>query len=175
MGGTYSGNAVSCAAGVAVIETLEKEKVLENAQARSKEFFSALRKLKDDPKTKDIILDVRGLGLMIGIEFNSPAHHAGLPARAGQSDNLQSNKKQMDKVASRVTAKCLEKGMIVLTTSGKHPSVGLKFVLISCQSTRSCVSSRLSTSQRKKRPKRFAFFQSPSWKWRKRARGSSLR
>jgi len=33
-GGTYAGNAVSCAAGVAVAEAMKEEKILENVQAR---------------------------------------------------------------------------------------------------------------------------------------------
>lgn len=34
MGGTYAGNAVSCAAGIAVAEVLEEEKILDNVNAR---------------------------------------------------------------------------------------------------------------------------------------------
>jgi 4-aminobutyrate aminotransferase len=35
MGGTFAGNAVSCAAGVACAEVMQEEKILENVQARS--------------------------------------------------------------------------------------------------------------------------------------------
>jgi 4-aminobutyrate aminotransferase len=34
MGGTYAGNAVSCAAGVAVADVIKEEKILDNVQAR---------------------------------------------------------------------------------------------------------------------------------------------
>ena len=35
MGGTYGGNAVACAAGVATIEAMEEEGIMANAQARA--------------------------------------------------------------------------------------------------------------------------------------------
>jgi 4-aminobutyrate aminotransferase len=34
MGGTYAGNALACAAGVAVLDVFEKENILENVNAR---------------------------------------------------------------------------------------------------------------------------------------------
>ena len=59
MGGTYSGNAVSCAAAIAVVDTFKNDGILDNANTRSTEFFDALRKIKADPKSKGLLLDVR--------------------------------------------------------------------------------------------------------------------
>ncbi|KAI8071655.1 pyridoxal phosphate-dependent transferase [Gongronella butleri] len=73
MGGTYSGNAVACAAANATLKIFEDEKLLENTNARSEQFFSTLRAKLPGLLPKDIQVDVRGLGLMIGIEFlNAP-------------------------------------------------------------------------------------------------------
>jgi 4-aminobutyrate aminotransferase-like enzyme len=84
-GGTYGGNAVACAAGVAVQEAFANEGVLENVEERSKEIFGLLNELKADPKIGETIAEVRGLGLMVGVRifpllpFPSPYLH--LPFR----------------------------------------------------------------------------------------------
>lgn len=65
-GTTYGGNPVACAAGVAVLETIRDEGLLENAAARGRELAAGLRELMAEfPQ----IGDVRGPGLMIGVEF----------------------------------------------------------------------------------------------------------
>lgn len=65
-GTTFGGNPVSCAAGIATIETILKDKLLDNA---AKVGRYALNRLKDMQKDYSVMGDVRGLGLMIGIEF----------------------------------------------------------------------------------------------------------
>jgi 4-aminobutyrate aminotransferase len=65
-GGTYGGNAVACAAGVATIRAMRDEKMIENAAQRGIQLMTGLRKLQEDYSQ---IGDVRGLGLMIGTEF----------------------------------------------------------------------------------------------------------
>ena len=65
-GGTYGGNAVACAAGVATIRALREEKMVENSAARGQQLMTGLRKLQEEFPA---IGDVRGLGLMIGTEF----------------------------------------------------------------------------------------------------------
>ena len=66
IGGTYGGNAVACAAGVATIRAIREEKMLENAQQRGIQLMTGLRKYQEEYPE---IGDVRGLGLMIGTEF----------------------------------------------------------------------------------------------------------
>jgi len=65
-GGTYGGNAVACAAGVATIRAMREEEMLENAILRGVQLTTGLRKLQEEYAQ---IGDVRGLGLMIGSEF----------------------------------------------------------------------------------------------------------
>ena len=66
IGGTYGGNAVACAAGVATIRAMRDEKMLENASERGIQLMTGLRKLQEEYPQ---IGDVRGKGLMIGTEF----------------------------------------------------------------------------------------------------------
>jgi 4-aminobutyrate aminotransferase len=66
IGGTYGGNAVACAAGVATIRALREDKMLENAHERGIQLMTGLRKFQEEYPQ---IGDVRGLGLMIGTEF----------------------------------------------------------------------------------------------------------
>ena len=94
MGGTYAGNAVSCAAGVAVAKAFQEERILENVNARGKEIMDALRAAKSDKTTGKIMYDIRGLGLMVALECQ-PGHG----------------------FASKIQARCMEKDMLVLTTS----------------------------------------------------------
>ncbi|BGP58231.1 hypothetical protein JCM8202_001488 [Rhodotorula sphaerocarpa] len=105
-GGTYGGNPVACAAGVAVQKAFREEGILANVEARSKELFKTLRDLQADPTVGDSIAEVRGLGLMVGIEFKIP----GDPYTPAQG-------KVPAKMASRVQNKCLEKDLLTLTTS----------------------------------------------------------
>ncbi len=66
IGGTYGGNAVACAAGVATIKAMREEKMLENAAERGVQLMTGLRKYQEEYPQ---IGDVRGLGLMVGTEF----------------------------------------------------------------------------------------------------------
>ncbi|KAI9264228.1 pyridoxal phosphate-dependent transferase [Phascolomyces articulosus] len=78
MGGTYSGNAVACAAAKATLEIFDEENILENVNARSEQFFNAFRAKIPSLLPEGVTADIRGLGLMIGIEFmNAPSGIAG--------------------------------------------------------------------------------------------------
>ncbi len=64
---TFGGNPLVCAAGIAVIETIEEENLLENAT----EMGNYTRDKIEQLKQKHSIIDhVRGIGLMIGIQLN---------------------------------------------------------------------------------------------------------
>jgi 4-aminobutyrate aminotransferase len=68
-GSTYGGNPVACAAALATIELLEGG-LVDNAAARGEQAMAGLRELLGRyPKS---VLDVRGKGLMIGVEFADP-------------------------------------------------------------------------------------------------------
>ncbi|HEX6579904.1 MAG TPA: acetyl ornithine aminotransferase family protein [Actinomycetota bacterium] len=65
-GSTYGGNAVSCAAALATIGVIQEELLLENAAKVGDQLMNGLR---DIQSRHDTIREVRGLGLMIGVEF----------------------------------------------------------------------------------------------------------
>ncbi len=65
-GGTYGGNAVACAAGAATVKAMREENMPENARTRGAQLMSHLQRVQLD---FPVIGDVRGLGLMIGVEF----------------------------------------------------------------------------------------------------------
>jgi 4-aminobutyrate aminotransferase len=64
-GGTYGGNPVGCTAITATLEIIERERLLANAGARGAQLLDELTtQLKANPH----VVEVRGLGLMVGIE-----------------------------------------------------------------------------------------------------------
>jgi 4-aminobutyrate aminotransferase len=65
-GSTYGGNPVACAAGLAVLETIREERLIENAAARGRELVAGLGRIAAED---DRIGDIRGPGLMVGVEF----------------------------------------------------------------------------------------------------------
>jgi 4-aminobutyrate aminotransferase len=86
-GSTYGGNPVACAAALATIELLEGG-LIDNAAARGEQAMAGLRSIMAaHPRS---VLDVRGKGLMIGVEFNSP------------------------ELAEEVQWACFERGLLVL-------------------------------------------------------------
>jgi len=74
-------------------DAMREENILSNVRARSSELFAFLNKLKGDSTVGSHIVDVRGRGLMVGVEFSGKG------------------------MASEVAKKCVEKGLLILTTS----------------------------------------------------------
>jgi len=66
---TFGGNAIACAAAIAVVEAIEEEGLLENASLLGEYTKDRLNKLKE---RHPIIDHVRGIGLMIGIQLTGP-------------------------------------------------------------------------------------------------------
>lgn len=93
-GGTYGGNVVAAAAAVATIQTIREEGLLKNSQERGIQLITGLRKLQED---YPVIGDVRGLGLMIGLEFRSE------------------DRKPLGNVAKSIVKQCFEDNMMLLT------------------------------------------------------------
>ncbi|MGV1034739.1 MAG: aminotransferase class III-fold pyridoxal phosphate-dependent enzyme [Microbacteriaceae bacterium] len=69
LGGTFSGNPISCAAAIAVLESLEDGSRLKEAQRIEKTLVGGLTKLQ---AKHPVIGDIRGRGAMIAIEFVVP-------------------------------------------------------------------------------------------------------
>ncbi len=63
---TFGGNPVACAAALAVIDVIKEEKLLENAE---KQGNYIIKRLQDVKEKQEIVGDIRGKGLMIGVEF----------------------------------------------------------------------------------------------------------
>ena len=63
---TFGGNPLSCAAGTATIQALTQDNLVQNADTMGKLFRDGLEKLKEK---HNIIREIRGKGLMIGIEL----------------------------------------------------------------------------------------------------------
>jgi acetylornithine/N-succinyldiaminopimelate aminotransferase len=68
-GTTFGGNHLATAVAYEVIRTIESEKLLDHVKASARYLTSALNKLKE--KYPDKIVEIRGLGLLIGIVFNN--------------------------------------------------------------------------------------------------------
>jgi len=68
-GTTYGGNPISCAAALATMAVIREEKLLENARIQGDYMLKALRDLLAG---SPIVGDVRGVGLMIAVEFIKP-------------------------------------------------------------------------------------------------------
>lgn len=93
-GSTFGGNPVACAASLANLRVIEQEKLVENAEVRGKFLMAQFRALQEK---RSIIGDVRGLGLMIGIELVRD----------------RKTKEPADREAKQVRAAMREKGVLV--------------------------------------------------------------
>ncbi|MFQ5963818.1 MAG: aspartate aminotransferase family protein [Candidatus Scalinduaceae bacterium] len=70
---TFGGNSLACAASVAVFETIQSDNLLKNVKKVGDYVFQELRNMS---KEFNIINEVRGIGLMIGIELKIEANEA---------------------------------------------------------------------------------------------------
>ena len=96
-GHTYAGNPLACAAGLAVMGEVDRLKLTENAAAMGEVLLSGLRDLQ---QRFPFIGDVRGKGLLTGIEFVSdPVTMAPLPASMN--------------IGQRILDRAYERGLIV--------------------------------------------------------------
>ena len=68
-GSTYGGSPIPCAAGIATIEVIQGEGLLENAQKVGKFLLEGLAEVRK--RFPEQVTDVRGVGLMIGVEFTT--------------------------------------------------------------------------------------------------------
>jgi acetylornithine aminotransferase len=76
-GSTFGGNPLACRAAITVLEVLEREQLVDNAAALGKHLLAGFRA---GLSGHEGVMDVRGLGLMTGIELDRPC--AELVARA---------------------------------------------------------------------------------------------
>ncbi len=67
---TFAGNALAMTAGLATLAVLDDEDLMANAERRGQELTDGLRTIA---ARSDLIRDIRGRGLMVGIEFGRPS------------------------------------------------------------------------------------------------------
>jgi acetylornithine/N-succinyldiaminopimelate aminotransferase len=103
-GSTFGGNPVACAAGLAVLEVIREERLVENAAARGAELRAGLGRIAAED---DRIGDVRGPGLMVGAEL--------VRSRDGREPDGD--------LADRVMAACADAGLLVLLCGREHQVV----------------------------------------------------
>jgi len=68
-----TGNALSCAAAVETQKVIHEEGLVENSQRMGDRLKNNLRSIQQSEVSKGLIGDVRGLGLMVGVEFTKEA------------------------------------------------------------------------------------------------------
>ncbi|WP_051951166.1 diaminobutyrate--2-oxoglutarate transaminase family protein [Actinacidiphila yeochonensis] len=91
--GTFRGNQPAFAAAVATLEVVNRDRILDNVRARAEQLMVHLQELR---ALTPYVADVRGLGLMTGVELSDPA--TGRPATA---------------LARRVQREAVERGLIL--------------------------------------------------------------
>lgn len=88
-GSTFGGNPLACAAALATLQTIEEEKLLDNARVRGEAIRSGLRAALLGIHG---VVDIRGEGMMIGIELDRPCGELVAVARdAGVLINVTSD------------------------------------------------------------------------------------
>jgi 4-aminobutyrate aminotransferase len=100
-GTTYGGNPVACAAGIAVLETIEREGLVANAAARGEQLSAGLARFRAEDAR---IGDVRGPGLMVGVEFV-------VDRATREADGA---------TADAMVARCADDGLLVLSCGPDH-------------------------------------------------------
>jgi 4-aminobutyrate aminotransferase len=103
-GSTYGGNPVACAAGLAVLQTIRDEDLVRNAVARGADLVAGLQALAAED---DRIGDVRGPGLMVGVEFVRD----------------RTTRRPDGDLPDRLIAACADAGLLVLTCGRSHEVV----------------------------------------------------
>jgi 4-aminobutyrate aminotransferase len=103
-GSTFGGNPVSCAAGVAVMQTIIEQDLVANAAATGQQLLTGLKAIMaEEPR----IGDVRGPGLMIGVEF--------VKDRATREPD--------GATSDAVLASSIDNGLILLSAGAQHQVV----------------------------------------------------
>ncbi len=104
-GGTFGGNPVSCAAALASIDVMQKKGFLNKVNKLGSYMTKKLKALKSK---HSIIGDVRGLGLMIGVEF------------------IKEDGQPNPEVTSKIIKECLNEGLLLISC-GSHDQV-IRFI-----------------------------------------------
>ncbi len=96
LGGTYAGNALSCAAAVATQRVIRDEGLVENSRLMGERLRENLRHIQRSESSRGLIGDVRGLGLMTAVEFTKDAEPG---------------------IKMKLSKECVEEGLLILGCS----------------------------------------------------------
>ena len=100
LGGTFGGNPVSCAAAIAVFESIEQENLLAEAQRVERVFKAGLTELQ---QKHPVIGDIRGKGAMLAIELVNPGTKTANP-----------------EAVTKVIAHAFQKGVLLLNAGTNY-------------------------------------------------------
>ncbi|MBE3587449.1 MAG: aspartate aminotransferase family protein [Thermoanaerobacteraceae bacterium] len=111
---TFGGNTMACAAALAAIQVIYEENLVEQAREKGAYFLARLKELQE---RFPLLKEVRGRGLMIGLEFNQPG---GLVSRAslGLADKLSG-----EYMGSLVAGELLNNHHIITAYTLNNPNV----------------------------------------------------
>ena len=107
--GTFRGNQLAMAAGTVVLNRISDQNFLDEVRRKGNVIKDAMLKLKS---SISIIGDVRGRGLMLGVEFIDPN---------GNKD-IMGNPEPSGEIAAEIQKRCFEKGLI-MEKGGRNGSV----------------------------------------------------
>jgi 4-aminobutyrate aminotransferase-like enzyme len=104
MSSTHSANPLACYAGLAVLEEINKKKLLQNTKDKEKILFKKLNQIKD--KFPKEILYVQGKGLIAALIFNIRS------------------KNNVKKILKSIVEECLKNGLLVVYTGRESIKIG---------------------------------------------------
>ena len=93
---TFGGNPLACVAAMSVVDVIREDKLLENAEKQGNYIMKWLQDIK---KEREIVGDVRGKGLMIGVEF---------------VEDKETKKAGVDQ-AREIMVRCWRRGVAIIT------------------------------------------------------------
>ncbi|MFW6136344.1 MAG: aminotransferase class III-fold pyridoxal phosphate-dependent enzyme, partial [Chloroflexota bacterium] len=93
-GTTYGGNPIACAAALATLDVIRDEGLLDNAREQGRYMLDALHELQAE---SSIVGEVRGIGLMIAVEFVKPG----------------TDKEPHTEAVRRILERCLKDGLLM--------------------------------------------------------------
>ena len=107
--GTFRGNQLAMAAGTVVLNRISDQNFLDEVRRKGNVIKDAMLKLKS---SVSIIGDVRGRGLMLGVEFIDP----------NRNKDIMGNPEPSGEIAAEIQRRCFEKGLI-MEKGGRNGSV----------------------------------------------------
>jgi 4-aminobutyrate aminotransferase len=118
-GSTYGGNPVCCAAAQATLDVIEEEGLVENAARVGRRLMDNLRTLAAQSR---LIGDVRGLGLMIGVELVRD----------------KNTKEMAAEEAQEVVRACFERGLLLLPCGPNAIRFSPPLIITAAEADKAC-------------------------------------